>query len=297
MERKIAALKVQDRALKLLSKELSGRGFIQLMPVMLSTATDPLGPDPGSSVITIPTVNYLGQELVITQSMLLQKQVAVASGIDRLFIVSPNVRLEDSERRASGRHLFEFSQLDFEISYGTMDDVMTLIEDIVVSTMMYITETCSSELKAWGRKLRVPVKPFKKYTTHELEAEYGSDWEAISSKRAKEPFWVLCHKREFYERESPPGHYRNFDLIWPEGFGEALSGSEREWEYDRLRQKIDTDGLSDKYTSYLEYAKKGLIPSAGAGLGVERLTRFLVGAKHVGDVQLFRRVPGESVKI
>ena len=99
------------------------------------------------------------------------------------------------------------------------------------------------------------------------------------------------------ERESPPGHYKNFDLIWPEGFGEALSGSEREWEYGRLKQKIDTDGLSDKYASYLDYAKKGLIPSAGAGLGVERFTRFLVGAKHVGDVQLFRRVPGERVKI
>lgn len=39
------------------------------------------------------------------------------------------------------------------------------------------------------------------------------------------------------------------------------------------------------------------MPTAGAGFGVERLTRFLAGVKHVGDVQFFRRVPGEPVSI
>ena len=45
-------------------------------------------------------------------------------------------------------------------------------------------------------------------------------------KKEKYPFWVICHKREFYDKEDPerPGHYLNYDLIWPEGFGEALSG-------------------------------------------------------------------------
>jgi asparaginyl-tRNA synthetase len=111
---------------------------------------------------------------------------------------------------------------------------------------------------------------------------------------------VLNHKREFYDAEDPekPGSYLNYDLVYPEGYGEALSGGEREWSYERILMRIKRDGLSvDEYKPYLEYAREGFVPSAGAGLGVERFTRFLVGASHIGDIQAFRRVPGESVII
>jgi len=33
---------------------------------------------------------------------------------------------------------------------------------------------------------------------------------------------------------------------------------------------------------------------AGAGFRVERLAKFLAGAKHVGNVQLFKRIPSEK---
>ena len=86
--------------------------------------------------------------------------------------------------------------------------------------------------------------------------------------------------------------------MYPEGFGEALSGGEREWTYDRIVMRLERDGLNiEDFKPYLEFARNGFVPSAGAGLGVERLTRFLVGASHVGDVQAFRRVPGEKVVI
>jgi len=110
----------------------------------------------------------------------------------------------------------------------------------------------------------------------------------------------LNHKREFYDAEDSerPGFYRNYDLIYPEGFGEALSGGEREWAFDRILMRIERDGLRvEDFKPYLELAREGFVPSAGAGLGVERLTRFLVGASHIGDVQAFRRVPGEMVVI
>jgi asparaginyl-tRNA synthetase len=114
------------------------------------------------------------------------------------------------------------------------------------------------------------------------------------------PFWAISHKREFYDREDPekPGTYLNYDLIYPEGFGEALSGAEREHEYPRIMARISRDALEQgRYAPYLEFAKSGLVPSAGGGFGVERLVRFLSGAPHVGDVQLFRRVPGEPVVV
>jgi len=50
------------------------------------------------------------------------------------------------------------------------------------------------------------------------------------------------------------------------------------------------------YESYLAVAEKGLLkPTAGGGFGVERLIRFLTGKKHIREVTLFPRIPGEKI--
>jgi len=295
----IPILRIQTTVLKEMVNFMIDRGFIQLLPVITSKVTDPLGPDPGSSVVAIPRIRYYDEELVLTQSMILHKQLAVARGLERIFIMSPNVRLEDKRRRDTGKHLFEFTQMDFEIAGAEMKDIFSLVEDLIIHIIKTVKSENKEELEELGREIRVPQKPFPVYTTHELEERYGKDWEINASADHHEPFWAVCFKREFYDREDPenPGHFRNYDLIYPEGFGEALSGGEREWRYERITDRIRRDGLDERFFSpYLEVARQGiLIPSAGAGIGVERLIRFLSGKKHVGDVQLFRRVPGEPI--
>lgn len=295
----IPILRIQTTVLKEMVNFMIDRGFIQLLPVITSKVTDPLGPDPGSSVVAIPRIRYYDEELVLTQSMILHKQLAVARGLERIFIMSPNVRLEDKRRRNTGKHLFEFTQMDFEIAGAEMKDIFSLVEDLIIHIIKTVKSENKEELEELGREIRVPQKPFPVYTTHELEERYGKDWEINASADHREPFWAVCFKREFYDREDPenPGHFRNYDLIYPEGFGEALSGGEREWRYERITERIRRDGLDERFFSpYLEVARQGiLIPSAGAGIGVERLIRFLSGKKHVGDVQLFRRVPGEPI--
>ncbi len=294
-------IRIQTTMLKAIHDFMTSRGFLQLMPVITSKFTDPLAPDPGSGVIAVPRIKYYDQELVLTQSMLLHKQLALLTGADKIYIMSPNVRLERKERFSTGKHLFEFTQMDFEVAYGTMEQIMSLVEDLVIETIKTVKTDRKEELELFERDLRVPKKPFKVYTTHEIRERYGDDWELPASREHKEPFWVIDHDREFYDREDPerPGHFRNYDLIYPEGFGEGLSGGEREWEYERILRRIKGDGLSpDSYKDFLEIAKRGLLkPSAGAGLGVERFLRFLVGAKHIKDVQVFPRVPGVEVLI
>lgn len=298
-EKMIAALKIQSTALETIHRVFREEGFTQIMPVILSTITDPLGPDPSASTIKVGEIEYLDQRLVLTQSMILHKQMLLSQGLRKIFAISPNIRLETPDRGKTGRHLFEFSQADFEIAGGKIVDVMTFMEKIITAVISSVKEKHKSELKTWERILTIPTTPFKKFTTHELKEKHGKDWESIASKKAKELFWVLCHKREFYDKEDPkkPGHYLNYDLIYPEGFGEALSGGEREWEADRLSLRLSRDGKSLKtYGAYLDLAKSGkLQPSAGAGFGVERLTRFLTGAKHIEEIQAFPRVPGKRV--
>ena len=164
------------------------KGFVELMPIITSTFTDPLGPDPGGSVIKTPTIEYYDQKLVLTQSMILHKQLALISGLDKIFIFSPNVRLERKEKKSTGKHLFEFTQMDFEMAYATMDDIMELVEDMVITVIKTVKHEKAEELELLGRDLVVPRKPFKVYTTHELEERYGKEWEMEASKDHKEPF-------------------------------------------------------------------------------------------------------------
>lgn len=295
----LRALRVQTTVLSVMEEFMVSRGFVQLMPVITAKLTDPLGPDPNSSVLERPRIRYQGEELVLTQSMILHKQLALLTGAERIFVMSPNVRLEDPKRRDGGKHLFEFTQMDFEIKGGTMEVVMSLIEDLVTEVLSAVVSERWRELEQLGRVLEVPSKPFKVFTSHELEEKYGKDWEQAASLELRHPFWVTCFRREFYDREDPsrPGHYRNYDLIYPEGYGEGASGGEREWQYDRLVSRIRSDGMEPAdYDAYLAVGKMGLLfPSAGAGIGVERFVRFIVGARHIGDIQPFRRVPGERV--
>ncbi len=281
-------MEIQTKVIDYMTRYMVSRGFKWLLPVMLSSITDPLWPDPAAEeALKPPEVEVYGSRLRLTHSMILHKQMAIAMGIDRLFILSPNVRLE-GRSADDGRHAYEFTQLDFEIAYASMDDVMSLIEGLISGLF--------KEARSWGLEREVPKvrTPFKRFTLEEIKEEFGDEEEA--SKTMKEPFWVLDIKREFYDREDPerPGHFRNYDLYLPEGYGEVSSGGEREWEYEVIVRKMMEAGISlDAFRPYLEVAKAGLLrPSVGAGIGVERLVRYMVGAKHIAEVQPFPRIPG-----
>jgi len=295
-ERKKAVLKIQSALLYKTREFFYKRGFYELMPVLLSRYTDPLLPDQDSSVVKVGEVEYLGEKYKLTQSMILHKQVAISSGLDKIAIFSPNVRLERAEKRLSGKHLFEFTQVDFEIVYARKEDVFTLVEEFLIEVWKWLSETCKEEFEFLDRKLRIPTGHLKVYTSHDLIDKFGDEWEVEASLSERYPFWVICFKREFYDKEDPakPGHFLNYDLIYPEGYGEALSGGEREIDIEKIRSRIREIGKEEEYREYIEMAKKGFVPSAGGGFGIERMVRFLTGTKHIKDVQVFPRVPGEK---
>ena len=271
-------------------------GFVQLLPVMLGRSTDPLGPDPGSSILRTTEIDYLGERFYLMNSMILHKQIA-ARDVGPIWILSPNVRLERAERGRTGRHLFEFTQADFERPRTSGAEVRTTVERFYARLDRALHDHPS--FSALGVEPPTFEPPWEVVTTHDLEARYGPEWEEPASRDRTQPFWAVCHRREFYDREDPaePGHFLNYDLIYPEGYGEALSGAEREWDSDRIRARIARDGIArDAFRAYLG-AATGLVPSAGGGFGIERLIRFLSRARAVGDVQLFRRVPGEPVEM
>jgi asparaginyl-tRNA synthetase len=294
-ERKRTVLKIGTGLLKKLTDEFVNRGFYWLLPVVLGKITDPLWPDPGASIEKRIEIEIYEEKVRTMQSMIVHKQVLMAAGYEKIFILSPNIRIEKRERAYTGKHAYEFTQLDFEVAYGKREQIFRLVEDILVSTLEYLKREYKEEFEKLGVKLRIPEKPFKVYKRKELEEKYGEDWEDKISKESKDPVWVTDLPREFYDFEDFENkEWRNYDLILPEGYGEVLSGAEREYDYNKILYKMKRDGINpENYKYLLELAKEGkLIPSAGGGIGVERLLRWITKSEHIAQVQPFPRIPG-----
>jgi asparaginyl-tRNA synthetase len=297
LERKTCIGKIMTYTLKSLTDTFVNQGFEWLLPVALSQCTDPLWPDPGASIDKRIEVDIYGVPVRATASMIIHKLVAASTAYPKLFILSPNIRIEKASRAATGKHIYEFTQLDFEARKGTSKGMMTLTEDALCTLIKDLKREMKSELTTLCRcdTLKVPKAPFKVYDRVELEAKYGAaDWEAGIVKDETEPVWVTDIPREFYDYEDfKTGKWDNYDLFLPQ-YGEVLSGARREWEYSKISKKIERDKVKkENYALILTMAKEGkLKPAAGGGIGIERLVAWISGVKHVAECQPFPRIPG-----
>ena len=288
-QRLTSAQKIQTVALKALQEYAYQSGFTQLMPVMISPITDPL-----NHQVYPAHIDYEQRRLSLTASMIFHKQMALMNpGIEKIFIVSPNIRLELASIKDSKRHMLEFSQFDFEIRNATMYDVMDFISKMFVHVFASVKKQCAAELDVLGRTLPDLSAPLEIFSSAALSEKHGEKFEEVLSATITQPAFVTNYKREFYDREDKvePGVYRNFDLIYPEGYGEGLSGAEREYEYDEIIRRMTELNMDlAPYKNYLSIARDGKLPAtAGAGIGIQRLIRYLCGADSIADVCVFDR--------
>ena len=282
--------------LSFLTNEFIGNGFEWLLPVVFSRSTDPLWPDSCASIEKRIEVEIYGKTVRTTTSMIVHKMVACSLALPKLFILSPNVRIEKGERAVTGMHAYEFTQLDFEMRNATSTDVMNLVERALVSLVHSLEESMKDELATLREDggLRMPRIPFKVYDKAKLEKDYGHYWERQILSENKNPMWVTNIPREFYDFEDIDSSvWDNYDLYLPE-YGEVLSGARREFDYVKIKGKMERDGVRKaNYRLLLKLAEDGrLKPSAGAGVGIERLLSWIVGAKHIGETQMFPKIPG-----
>lgn len=296
LTRKACIGRVMTYTLSSLTGKFVNSGFQWLLPVALSQSTDPLWPDPGASIEKRIEVDIYGKTVRTTASMIIHKLVAASLAYPKLFILSPNIRIEKGERALTGKHIYEFTQLDFEARDATSKEIFALVEDAIVSLVTSIKRDMKDDLTSLCRcdTLKVPKKPFKIYERTELEAKYGKDWESGLTGAIDDPVWVTDIPREFYDFEDfKTGKWDNYDLFLPQ-YGEVLSGAKREWEYKKILTKIERDQIrKENYALVLKLAKEGkLKPTAGGGIGMERLVAWITGAKHIAETQPFPRVPG-----
>jgi len=298
-------LEVQDQILTSLREFLRKKGFIEILAPIIGPATDP-----GIRGAKQVSIQYYGVPFKIMSSMILYKQMLISS-FEKVFALSPNIRLEPLESAKTARHLAEFRQIDLEMVHASYDDAMNLAEGLLMSVVRDVRESCGEELKGLGRDLKEVNVPFKRLTHKEAVQllrsegymvsyveEIPWDAEVALSAMHEHAFFVYDYplvSRGFYDREDPrrPGILRDFDMLYPEGFGEAISGGEREHTFEGVLKRMKLTGVDpEEYEWYLQMLKEGVPHSVGFGIGIERLTRWICGLKTIWEAVPFPKVPG-----
>ena len=210
--------------------------------------------------------------------------------------------------------------MDAEYLYLTHDESLDLQEAYVKALIQGVLDRAPHALETLERDTELLKKyisePFKRITYDEaidlLQAhendedtdyehlehgdDFGSPHETWISNHFGVPTFVINYPTEikaFYMKPVPGNESRVLcaDLLAPEGYGEVIGGSERETDYDKLLEKIKSNGLNpDDYAFYLDLRKYGSVPHSGFGLGLERLVTFIAGTKHIREAIPFPRL-------
>lgn len=300
------ALRIQHRLTDALRAELTKTGFVELLAPIVGPVTDP-----GIRGAKQGVIDYYGREYRVMSSGILYKQLALHA-FDRIFFNAPNLRMEPPETAGTGRHLAEFYQVDVEIARASYEQAMDAAERLVTTATAIIAREFGPELREHGHELKPLRGPFPRLTHAECVAKLHAAgreqdpraeirWpeEEFLSAQADTAFFIRDYpkgSRGFYDQEDPqrPGILRDFDLILPGGYGEVVSGAEREYRYERVLARMRETGENPaKYGWYVEMLRAGLPPSSGFGIGVERFTRFLVGVDAVWKARPWPKVPGQ----
>lgn len=300
-----AILKIQHELSRVCRRVLDSLGFLEVLAPIIGPVTDP--GIRGAGTIEVP---FYGETYVLMTSMILYKQMTMAS-FPRMYAFSPNVRLEPSASRKTGRHLAEFYQLDLEVAHGTCDELMTLGDTLMFEVIQSVRHECKEQLTTLRRTLQLPTKPLPRITFAEalellkseefhLDATKELPWEAEHhlSTLFDTPFWVTEYpatSRGFYYLRDVdhPKIVRSMDLLLPDGYGELSSGGEREYTIEGVTARMRETGEDPvKYRWYLDMLAEGIPPSAGFGIGMERLTRYVCGIPHIWECSPFPKIPG-----
>lgn len=296
--------KVQTVMVNAMRQFLIDKNFIEIhSPKLIGTASES-----GSDVFE---VKYFDRFAYLAQSPQFYKQMAMASGFERIFEVGPVFRAEKS---FTSKHTTEFTGFDLEFSYiESFRDVMKMEEELLAYMLREVKEKYGEEIKnLFGIEVIVPTTPFPVIKLadlyDELEKEFGYtvpeeekndltteaerlsyDW--VMKKYGHEFLFVTDfgpEKRAFYHMRDENGIPQGYDLIW-RGV-EITTGAQREHRYDLLTAQAKEKGLDEDVKFYLEFFKYGCPPHGGFGIGVDRLTMLMLGL-HIKDAMFIFRGP------
>ena len=243
-----------------------------------------------------------------------------AMAFKNIYTFGPTFRAENSN---TTRHAAEFWMIEPEIAFADLKDDMILAEGMLKYVIRYVLEHAGEEMKFFNsfvdkglleRLHHVADSEFAHVTyTEAIEIleknndkfDYKVSWGAdlqteheryLTEEVFKRPVFVTDYPKEikaFYMKLNDDGKtVAAVDCLVP-AIGEIIGGSQREYDYDKLVERIRELGLEEEdYRFYLDLRKYGSARHAGFGLGFERLVMYLTGMANIRDVVPFPRTVG-----
>jgi aspartyl-tRNA synthetase len=262
-------------------------------------------PTPNKSGSELFTVDYFGRRAYLAQSPQFYKQMAMASGLDRIFEIGPVFR---ANPLVTWRHDTEFTSVDVEMSWiESHHDVMAFEERWLRHVLEVVHTTHGDDIARWfGATVTVPELPFPRVhmaeahkvleaaghqVTGKKEGDLDAEGERLVARHVLReqghefvfvtdyPEWI----RPYYHMRAAddPTRTRSFDLLW-KGL-EVTTGAQREHRPDVLAAQASARSVPlGPIDFYLDFFRYGCPPHGGFGLG---LTRFLMSLLDVDDVR------------
>jgi asparaginyl-tRNA synthetase len=267
---------------------------------------------------TLFKLNYFDEEAYLSQSAQLYLEAMIFS-LGPVWSLTPSFR---AERSRTVRHLAEFSHLEAEAPWVTLEDLLKVQEQLVSYVIQNTIRERAEELTYLGRdisELKKIEPPFERLSyekaieivkskglmitqedgSRKREIQFGDDLNIDSerelTKNMTKPIFVVGYPlaiKPFYVKENP--HQRGSglaaDMLAPRGFGEITSGGLREDNIVSITERIKKEGLNPAaYDWYLDLRNYGSVPHGGFGLGIERLMRWITNAGDIKDTVPFPR--------
>ena len=263
--------------------------------------------------------DFFGKETNLTVSGQLNGET-FAQALKNIYTFGPTFRAENSN---TTRHAAEFWMIEPEIAFADLEDDMELAESMLKYIINYVLENAPAEMEFFNnfvdkglidRLHNVADNDFARVTytdavdilmKHNDQFDYKVSWGVdlqteherfLTEQIYKRPVFVTDYPKEikaFYMKLNPDKKtVAAVDCLVP-GIGEIIGGSQREDNYDLLKQRMDELGMDEsQYDFYLDLRKYGSTRHAGFGLGFERCVMYLTGMGNIRDVIPFPRTVG-----
>ena len=263
--------------------------------------------------------DFFGKPTNLTVSGQLDGE-SYAQAFRNIYTFGPTFRAENSN---TTRHAAEFWMIEPEISFADLEDDMKLAEAMLKYIFRYVLEQAPEEMNFFNSFID---KGLIERLNHVIESDFGrvTYTEAISlleknndkfdykvswgcdlqteheryltEQIFKRPVFVTDYPKEikaFYMKLNEDGKtVAAMDCLVP-GIGEIIGGSQREENYEILKNRIEELGMSeDEYRKYLDLRRFGTSRHAGFGLGFERLVMYVTGIGNIRDVIPYPRTVG-----
>ncbi|MBI2847022.1 MAG: aspartate--tRNA ligase [Chloroflexi bacterium] len=145
---------LRHRVVKFIRDFLDARGFVEIeTPILIKSTPE------GARDYLVPSRIHKGHFYALPQSPQQLKQLLMVAGFEKYFQIARCFR--DEDLRADRQP--EFTQLDLEMSFVDVKDILDLMEEMFTG----LVETVTPEFRM--------IKPFPRLTYDECMARYGTD--------------------------------------------------------------------------------------------------------------------------